>query len=94
MSPNSLPEDNQLAELEDLRVKTQFFHRPSFASTYDSAENIVTPPPDSDLDNEQTRVLLASPLYTQERETNAERSQLDHSARKNFMSSSSQDPIS
>ena len=42
----------------------------------------MTPPPDSDLDDEQTRVLLASSLFTQEQEAIAERSQLDHSARK------------
>ena len=50
--------------------------------------------PDSDLDDEQLRALLASPLYLQEREANAERSQVYHSERENLMSSSSQDPIS
>ena len=40
------------------------------------------------------RALLASPLYLQEREANAERSQEEHSERENLMSSSSQDPIS
>ena len=69
-------EDNQLAEHEDLCVKSLFFHRPSIASTCDSAESIVTPPPVSDLDDEQLRALLASPLYLQEREENAERSQV------------------
>ena len=29
-----------------------------------TVESIVTPPPDSDLDNEQIRALLASPLHT------------------------------
>ena len=65
----------------------------ALASTYDSAESIVTPPLDSDLDDEQIRVLLASPLYLQEREANAERSQVYHSEPENLMSSSSQDPI-
>ena len=64
-------EDGQYAEHEDLRVKSLFFHQPSVASTYDSAESIVTPPLDSDLDDEQIRALLASPLYQQEREENA-----------------------
>ena len=52
----------------------------------------MTPPPDSDLDDEQILALLASPLYTQEREASAERSQVYHSERENLMSSSSQDP--
>ena len=64
-------EDGQYAEHEDLRVKSLFFHQPSVASTYDSADSIVTPLPDSDLDDEQIRALLASPLYLQEREENA-----------------------
>ena len=62
--------------------------------TYDSAQNLVTPPPESDLDDEQIRDLLASPHYPQEREANAERSQLYHSERENMMSSPSQDPAS
>ena len=33
-----------------------FFHRPSFTSTYVSAESIATRPPESDLDDEQVRV--------------------------------------
>ena len=74
------------AEHEDLRVKPLFFHG--------SDESIVTPVPDSDLDHEQLRVLLPSPLYLQEREANAERSQVYHSQRENLMSSSSQDPTS
>ena len=53
----------------------------------------MTPPLDSDLDDEQIRALLASPLYLQDREANAERSQVNHSAREKLMSSSSQDPI-
>ena len=71
-------------------VSNTFFHQP----TYDSAERIATPPPDSDLDDDQIRALLASPLYLQEREANAERSQVYHHVRENLMSSSSQDPIS
>ena len=93
-------EDNQLAEYqdvpehEDLRVKPLFFHLPNIASTSDSAESIVTPPPDSDSGDEQICALLTSPLYKQERKANAERSQVYHSARENLMSSSSQDPAS
>ena len=44
---------------EDVRVKPVFFHRPSIASTDDSAESIATPPPESDFTDEQTRNMLA-----------------------------------
>ena len=84
----------QLAEHEDCRVKLLTFHQPITASTYDPAENIATPPPDSDSIDGQLRALLASPLYLQEQEADAERSQVYHSERENLMSSSSQDPIS
>ena len=90
--PKHLAEDKDVAEHEDLRVKPFFFHQPSTASTYDSAERISTLPPESDSDDEQIRALLASPLCMQERETNADRSQVYHSVRENLMSSSSQDP--
>ena len=49
-------------------------------------------PQEADFDDEQIRALLASPLYLQEREASAERSQVDHSERESLMSSSSQDP--
>ena len=64
--PKQLAEFQDLSEHEDLRVKPLFFYGPSIAPTYGSAESIVTPPPDSDLDDEQIRALLASPLYIQE----------------------------
>ena len=64
------------------------------ASTCYSEESIATPPPDSDFDDGQIRALLASPLYLQEREANAERLQVYHSVRENLMSSSPQDPLS
>ena len=66
----------------------------SSTSTYDSACSIATPPPDSDLDDEQIRALLAPPLYLQEREASADRSQVCHSVRENLVSSSSQVPKS
>ena len=62
-------EPKDLAENDDLCVKPLFFHRPSMTSTYDSAESIATRPPESVLDDEQIRALLASPLYLQERES-------------------------
>ena len=87
-------EDKQLTEHEDFRVKRLSFHQSTTASTYDPAESIATPLPESDLDDEQLRALLASPLYSQEREPSAERSQVYHSEHENLMSSSSQDPTS
>ena len=58
-------------------------------STCDSAENIATPPPESDLDDEQIRNMLASPLYLQVREASADRSRVHHSFKENSVSSSS-----
>ena len=51
-------EPKDFAENDDLCVKPLFFHRPSITSTYDSTESIATPPPESDLDDEQIRALL------------------------------------
>ena len=48
--------------------------QPIAASIYDSAGSIATPLPESDLDDEQLRALLASLLYLQGREASAERS--------------------
>ena len=86
--------DGQFTEHEDLRVKPLSLNQSITASTNDSAESIATPPPESDLDDEQLRALLALPLYLQERQASAERSQVYHSERENLMSNSSQDPIS
>ena len=88
-----ITQEGQFTEHEDLRVKPLSFHQSITASTYDSAESIATPLPESDLDDEQLRALLASPLYLQEREASAERSQVYYSEGENLMSSSSQDPI-
>ena len=87
-------DDGHFPDHEDLRVKPLSFHQSTIASTYDSAESIATPLPESDSDDEQLRALQASPLHVQEREASAERSQVCHSERENLMSSSSQDPIS
>ena len=54
--------DDQFTEHEDLRVKPLSVHQSIITSTYDSVESIATPP-ESDLDDEQLRALLASPLY-------------------------------
>ena len=85
--------DGQFTEHEDLRVKHLSFQQSIIASTCDSAESIATHP-ESGLDDEQLRALRASPLYLQEREASAERSQVYHSEREGLMSSSSQDPTS
>ena len=55
---------------------------------------MATPPPESDLDDERIRALLASTLYLQEREASADRSQVYHPVKENLMSSSSQVPKS
>ena len=59
--PTTGHQPKDLAENDDVCVKPLFFHRPSTTSTYDSAESMETPPPESDLDEEQIRALLASP---------------------------------
>ena len=41
-------------------------------STYDSAESIATLPPESDLDDEQIRTMLASPLSRKCKEARSE----------------------
>ena len=69
--PTDLGEEDNLVQVIPL-----FFHRPSVTSTHDSAESIATPPRESDLDDEQIRALLASPLYLQEREASADRSKV------------------
>ena len=51
-------------------------------------ESVVTPQ-EADLDDEQIRILLASPRYFAEREASAERSQIYHSGGQGLMSSSS-----
>ena len=58
-------------------------------STYDSAESFPTLPPESDLDDEQTRNMLVSPLYLQEREASADRSRVYHLFSEDSVTSSS-----
>ena len=76
-----------LAEEDNpVQVKQMFFHRPSMTSPYDFAESIATPPPESDLDDEQVRTMQASPLYLQ----CCDRPRVFHSLRReNSVSSSS-----
>ena len=92
--PPTVYEPKDLAEDDDLCVKPLFFHRPSITSTYDSSESIATPPPESDLDDEQIRAPLASPLCLQEREASADRSHVYRSVRETWCQVPSQVPKS
>ena len=83
-------EPKDLIEVNDTEVTPTLFHRPSMTSTYDSAQSIATPPLEADLDDEQIKAMLASPLYRQEREKQVQTNQLVyHSDRENSVSSSS-----
>ena len=46
-------------EMNNTEVTPRFYHRPTVTSTYDSAESIATPSPESDVDDEQIRDMLA-----------------------------------
>ena len=70
-------------------VKPMFFHRPSMTSTYDSAESIATLPPESDLDDEQIRNMLASPLHFAGERSKCRPSRVYHSFKENSVFSSS-----
>ena len=72
-------EDNQITEIGG-HVKSLSYNQSLLSSTQDSIESIATPQ-EADLDDEQLRTLLASPLYPQERGASAERSQVYHSER-------------
>ena len=60
-------------------------------SVYDSAESTATPP-DSDLEDEQLRKLLASPLHRREREENEGQPRAYHPERESLMVRSSRNP--
>ena len=88
-------------DIEETDFKPMSFSQSLIHSAYDSAESIATPP-DSDLEDEQLRMVLASPLKTevsvkpdaecvQKREANAQRVQAYHSRRESLTSSSSRD---
>ena len=80
-------EEGQIPEIED---KFSLPHNQSLlSSTQDSTESLATPQ-EADLDDEQSRALLASPRYLPEREASAERSQIYHSEREGLISSSFQ----
>ena len=49
-SPAGYETKDLTEEDTSILVKPMFFHKPSMTSTYDSAESIATPPPESDLE--------------------------------------------
>ena len=65
---------NLTEEDNSILVKSTFFHGRSMTSTCESAESIATPPPESDLDDEQMRNMLHYCLYKEEKQelTNCE----------------------
>ena len=84
--PNTLKsyEPNDLIEMNNAEVSPIQFHRPC-----DSAESVATSLLKSDLDDEQIKHMLASPLYQQEREASADQPRVHHSYGDNDVSSSS-----
>ena len=72
-------------------VKPLSYSQSLVNSAYDSAESIATPP-DSDLEDEQLRKLLASSLYLREREENEGQARAYHSERESLMIHSSRNP--
>ena len=62
---NSTSDDQD--DIEEIGVKPLSHCQSLIHSAYDSAESIATPP-DSDFEDEELRMMLASPLYVQERE--------------------------
>ena len=94
MSPSILP-NIRILQNTRIYVSNLYFPQTEFCFDLRFCWKHCDAPPESDLDDEQIRALLASPLYMQEREANADRSQLYHSVReKNLMSGSSQVPKS
>ena len=88
-SPTGYEPRDLTEEDNSFLVKPMFFQSPSRTSTYDSGESIATSAPELDLDDEQIRNMLESPLYLQEREVTADRSRVHHSFEEPSVSSSS-----
>ena len=86
---------NQIVDDQDdtgeIGVKKLSYSQSLVHSAYDSAESIATPA-DSDLEDEQLRKMLASPLYKRAREENEEQARAYHSERESLMIQSSRDP--
>ena len=65
-STSATGHEPNLVEDSSMEIKPMFFHKPSMTSTCDTSESIATLPPESDLDDDQSQNMLASPLYLQE----------------------------
>ena len=78
-------------DIEEIGVKPLSYSQSLTHSAYDSAESIATPP-DSDLENEQSRKMLVTPLYTRERKENEGKAGAYHSERESLMIHSSRNP--
>ena len=74
-------------DIEEIGVKPLFYSQ----SAYDSAGSIATPP-DSDLEDEQLRQMLSSPLKLQEWKENEGQARAYHSERQSLMINSSRNP--
>ena len=72
-------------DVEEIGVKPLSYSQSLIHSAYDSAESIATPP-DSDLEDEQLRKMLASPLFSHGREENEGQPRAYHTERKSMIS--------
>ena len=75
--------------MEEICVKLSSYSQSLTHSSYDSAESIA---PDSDLEDEQIRKMLASPLYIRERKENEGQARAYHSKREKIKTQSSRNP--
>ena len=78
-------------DIEALGVKPLSHSQSLIHSAYDSAESIATPP-DSDLEDEQLRKMLASLVFFQERKENEGQTRAYYSERESLMIHSSRNP--
>ena len=77
-------EPHQFTESTATDPSQSFFRRVHTTSIFGFAGNLATDPLDLEINDEQTTDLLASPLFPQEREANADRLQVYYSQRENF----------
>ena len=77
--------------MEEIGVKLSSCSKSLTHSGHDSAERFATPP-NSDLEDEQIRKMLASPLYIREREENEGQARACHSKRESLTIQSSRNP--
>ena len=77
--------------VEEIGVKQSSYSQSLTHSAYDSAEGIATPP-DSDIEDELIRKMLASPLYIREREENEGQALAYHHERESLTIQSSRNP--